>query len=85
MKKQFVGLKKGFLLIEESQDPSYPGVYVSYVENVEDVGQTLCLIEDDTNSKTNEAVAVHIWGDCSVDNPTETTTIRKANWNDLCE
>ena len=83
--KQFVALKKGFLLIEESFDLDYPGVYVSYVENVTDIGQTLCLIEEDTNSVTHESVAVHIWGDCSVDDVTETTTIRKANWNGLCE
>ena len=82
--KQFVALKKGFLLIEESLDLDYPGVYVSYVENVTDIGQTLCLIEEDTNSVTHESVAVHIWGDCSVDDVTETTTIRKANWNNLC-
>lgn len=83
--KQFVALKKGYLLIEESQDLDYPGVYVSYVENVTDIGQTLCLIEEDTNSETHESVAIHVWGDCDVDNPTETMTIRKANWNNLCE
>ena len=83
--KQFVALKKGFLLIEESQDLDYPGIYVSYVENVTDIGQTLCLIEESTDSKAKDAVAIHVWGDCDVDNPTETTTIRKANWNNLCE
>ena len=83
--KQFVALKKGYLLIEESQDLDYPGIYVSYVENVTDIGQTLCLIEEHEDSKAHDAVAIYVWGDCSVDNPTETTTIRKANWNNLCE
>lgn len=79
--KQFVELKKGFLMIEESCDPNYPGVYVSWVEKKTDIGQTICLIED--NEDDLESVKLHVWGCSDMDEPTSNYTIRKANWEGM--
>lgn len=81
--KKIIELKKGYLLVEESRDPNYPGVYISYLERLADIAQTIALVEEDVDAPNNDSIRLHIWGNPSIDDVTETLTIRKTNWNNV--
>ena len=83
MKTMEIETKLGTILVEESMDESFPGVFISLVRN--DKCVSLACIESAELSEENPVLQFHRWEQDAQEDPVETVRYTKKRVDEMFE